>query len=398
MTGQELAWHRWIMLALAVAAQAASSIVVNGMAFLIPTLNSHWGLNLVQSGLLVAMPLLGTMVVLFAWGAIIDRIGERLSLGIGLSLTAVTMAAAALSNTPLWLGISLFFAGVATACTNSAGGRIVVGWFPAKQRGLAMGIRQMAQPLGVGIASVLLPVLAAQSSLQGSLWSVVAISAVVATLCWIGISNPPRRARREDPGAEKPYRGNNFLLRIHAVSAILVIPQFTVWTFSLVWLMGERHLEPALAGLIIAGAQVAGALGRIGVGVWSDRVGSRVRPLRAVALAAAVSMLALALTDWLDSPLSVVLLIVASVMTVADNGLAFTSVAETAGPYWSGRTFGAQNTGQFLIAAVVPPTIGALITVLGYPLSFAVVGLSPLIAAPFIPNQRAERKAVDAAG
>ncbi|POC79515.1 MFS transporter, partial [Vibrio vulnificus] len=103
-----------------------------------------------------------------------------------------------------------------------------------KQRGLAMGIRQMAQPLGVGIASVLLPVLAAQSSLQGSLWSVVAISAVVATLCWIGISNPPRRARREDPGAEKPYRGNNFLLRIHAVSAILVIPQFTVWTFSLV--------------------------------------------------------------------------------------------------------------------------------------------------------------------
>ncbi|MCB8808828.1 hypothetical protein LJD48_28195, partial [Escherichia coli] len=70
-----------------------------------------------------------------------------------------------------------------------------------------------------------------------------------------------------------------------------------------------------------------------------------------------------ALTDWLDSPASIALLVIASVITVADNGLAFTSVAEAAGPYWSGRALGAQNTGQFLVAAIVPPAIGALIGV-----------------------------------
>lgn len=100
MTELDIGWRRWIMLALAVAAQSTSSIVVNGMAFLIPSLNRQWGLDLVQAGFLVAMPLTGTMLVLIAWGAIIDRLGERLSLGIGLTLTVLAMSAAALSSSP----------------------------------------------------------------------------------------------------------------------------------------------------------------------------------------------------------------------------------------------------------------------------------------------------------
>jgi heme exporter protein D len=45
-------------------------------------------------------------------------------------------------------------------------------------------------------------------------------------------------------------------------------------------------------------------------------VGSRLRPIRTIALAAATSMGLLALTDWLDSPISVAVMIVASVITV----------------------------------------------------------------------------------
>lgn len=255
----------------------------------------------------------------------------------------------------------------------------------------------MAQPLGVGIASLMLPGLAAKDSLQSSLWSVVGISAVVAVLCWVGISNPPRRAKRLDPGAENPYRHSAFLLRVHLVSAILVIPQFTLWTFSLVWLVGEQRLPPAAAGLIIAGTQLAGALGRIAAGMWSDRLGSRVRPLRLIAFAAATGMFLLALADWLGSPASIVILVIASVITVADNGLAFTSVAEAAGPYWSGRALGTQNTGQFLVSAIVPPAVGALIGIAGFPLTFALIGAAPLLATPLVPSAEAEADAVRAA-
>src|SRR5699024_12031482 len=42
----------------------------------------------------------------------------------------------------------------AAASVNSASGRVVMGWFPRHRRGLAMGIRQMSQPLGTSIAAV----------------------------------------------------------------------------------------------------------------------------------------------------------------------------------------------------------------------------------------------------
>ena len=59
----------------------------------------------------------------------------------------------------------------------------------------------------------------------------------------------------------------------------------------------------------------------------------------------------LALTDWLSSPVSVAMMVIASVITVSDNGLAFTAIAEIAGPFWSGRALGTQNTSQHLAAA-----------------------------------------------
>ena len=109
-----------------------------------------------------------------------------------------------------------------------------------------------------------------------------------------------------------------------------------------------------------------------------------------MAIAAAITMGVLALLDHLHSPFAVVLMVIASVITVADNGLAFTSIAETAGPFWSGRALGAQNTAQFLTASAVGPVVGALIGVVGYPLAFAVVALCPVIAAPVVPRETAK--------
>ena len=54
-------------------------------------------------------------------------------------------------------------------------------------------------------------------------------------------------------------------------------------------------------------------------------------------------------------------------MTVADNGLAFTAVAERAGPFWSGRALGVQNTAQFLTASAVPPLAGLAVPHRGTP-------------------------------
>jgi MFS family permease len=136
---------------------------------------------------------------------------------------------------------------------------------------------------------------------------------------------------------------------------------------------------------MVTAAQVLGAGGRIAAGRWSDIVGSRLRPIRTIALAAAAAMGLLALTDWLGSPVSVAVMVIASVITVSDNGLAFTAIAEIAGPFWSGRALGTQNTSQLLTAGVAPPLFGGLIGIAGYPVAFAVCALFPLIAMPLVP-------------
>lgn len=387
--------RRWLMLAVSMAAQAATSVFAQGAAFLIPVLHDRRHLSLAVAGVLVAMPTVGLMLTLIAWGAVVDGVGERRVLVAGLFGTAAAAAAAGLSRPYVLIGTFLLLGGMAAGSTNAASGRVVVGWFPVHQRGFAMGIRQMAQPLGVGLAALTIPRLAAAHGLGGALALPAAIAAVMGLACAVLIKDPPRPSRAEAPpeALANPYRASSLLWRIHGVSVLLVVPQFVVWTYGLVWLISDRGWSAGAAGVLITVAQLLGAAGRMAAGAWSDRVHSRMKPLRAVAVAAAVVMLALALTDWLDSAVSVGLLVAATVISVADNGLAFTSVAEIGGPFWGGRAMGAQNTAQFLAASAVPPVVGALIGAVGYPAAFALTAILPAIAVPIVPV-RLERSGV----
>jgi MFS family permease len=385
----------WLMLTFGVVAQASSTVFVSTPAFLIPLLHTERGLTLGQAGLLASAPTLGLVITLIAWGALTDRIGERWVIASGLAITALAAFAAMFASDYISLGALFLIGGMASASPNAASGRVVIGWFPRERRGLAMGIRQMCQPLGVAVAALTIPQLAASGGIAAALVVPAALCAVSAVLCAVGIVDPPRPPRRvagtgdlHPQAVWHPYRSSSLLWRIHAVSMLLVVPQFTLSTFGLVWLVTELHFSALAAGVVIGVSQFAGAIGRIGVGVLSDRMGSHLRPLRWVSLAAVAVMLLMAVAASLGSVGAAVILIIAAIVTVADNGLAYTSVAEIAGPFWSGRALGAQNTGQFLAASVVGPAVGGLITLVGFPLAFAVVALCPAVATPLVPRDR----------
>ena len=100
------------MLGASVAAQAGASVAINGPAFLIPSLQETRGLSLAQAGTLAAMPIAGVMLTLFLWGLVVDRIGERKVLLLGLGATAVLAALATLVEETVTLGAVLFVVGV----------------------------------------------------------------------------------------------------------------------------------------------------------------------------------------------------------------------------------------------------------------------------------------------
>ncbi|KHL16436.1 sugar phosphate permease [Mumia flava] len=378
----------WVILAVATGSQAAGACFGHGIAFLIPAMHES-GTSLAQAGTIAAMPLIGTMLTLVAWGAAADAFGERIVLVIGTAGTALTAALAALeADDTIALGTLLLVGGAFAASTSAASGRMVAGWFPPRRRGLAMGVRQMAQPLGVGLGAATMAPLSLALGVGAALWVPAGVATLAALGCAALLADPPRPPRAEASRAgalTHPY-GGGYLVRIHLASMLLVIPQFTVWTFALVWLVGDLGWAAGVAGAFVAGMQLLGALGRIGAGQVSDLAGSRLRPMRWIALLASATMLGLAVTDRLGWDVAaVVLLVAATVVTVADNGLAYTAIAEHAGPYWSGRALGAQNTGQYLAASAVPPVLGALVATAGFAATFAVVAAFPLIAAPLTP-------------
>jgi MFS family permease len=390
----------WLMLALGVLAQAAGTVLLSTPAFLIPFLHTERGLDLASAGLLASAPTAGMVLTLVAWGALADRIGERWVIGGGTLLAALAAGGAVLvSGTArgsmvgdyLWLALFFLLGGMATASANAASGRLVVGWFPRNRRGLAMGVRQMSQPLGVAIAAVTIPSLVTTGGIAAAQMLSVVLCGALGLVCLVLLRDPDRAPRSAAEGAsDSPYRSGARLWRIHAVSILLIVPQFTISTFGLVWLITEQSLSAAGAGLVVGVSQFVGALGRIAAGVLSDRVGSRMRPLRWVAITAVIVMVLLALCDQIAWPFAVAALIIATTVSVADNGLAFTAVAEIAGARWSGRALGIQNTGQYVAASVVGPVAGLLIGAIGYPLTFVAAAACALVAVPLVPSDHPE--------
>src|SRR5205085_6200366 len=120
-----------------------------------------------------------TVLTLLPWGLLADRIGERKTIGVGLAGCGAAVAGAAFAGSFGALVALLALAGALGGCVQSASGRAVMSWFAPAERGLALGIRQTAVPLGGAIAAVLLPALAAGPGLR---WSFVAL----AVGSWIG--------------------------------------------------------------------------------------------------------------------------------------------------------------------------------------------------------------------
>jgi MFS family permease len=374
----------WTMLALGMAGQGASCVFMYALPVLIPVLRGQ-GLSLSEAGMIVGAPSAGMLFTLVAWGWFADRFGERLTMSLGQSLAGVVLIVTALANPPLLgIGLLLGIAGALGSAANSASGKVVLGWFPAHRRGVAMAFRQAAQPLGIAVGALILPPVAAAYGLRGALGVLGLIALVTAGVVAVFVQDPPRHAVTGSVAGGNPYRLPE-LWRIHGAAMLLVVPQFTTAAFTYDYLVGERGWHPSTAGQLLAGVQLFGAACRIACGRWSDAVASRLRPMRQLALVNGTTGLLAAAAMGLRTHLAPGLLIAALIIAMTGNGLAFTAVAELAGSTWAGRALGVHNMVQNMIGAVTPAVFGALISARGYAVGIGVAAIFALLAIPATP-------------
>ncbi|WP_298445014.1 MFS transporter [Gordonia sp. (in: high G+C Gram-positive bacteria)] len=395
--------RRWAILVCALVAAMTTTAATSGFAYVIPALHDG-GMSLSSAATLAAVPTVGLTVAIIAWGLALDRYGERrillVSILITLAGTIGAVVAVATDAGTVALGAALLVGGLGSGAANGASGRIVVGFFPADQRGTAMGVRQMAQPLGIAVLALTVPVIAATAGVAAALAVPVAVTAIGLLAVYFGIVDPalPASGPATAPTGN-PYRSSGYLWRIHGFSVLLVIGQSMLWTFVPAWLITGHGWTPLSAGVLVTVTQVFAAGGRIAAGRASDLWGSRMRPVRVIAVAAALTMAALAVADQFGSVLAPAIMVLATIATVADNGLAFTAIAEWAGPSWSGRALGVQNTAQYVTIAVTTPILGTMIERLGYPAVFGIVAAAPILALPLIPRDpRPREEPVDVPG
>lgn len=375
--------YRWVVLAGAAFGAAAFAALRMGLPSLGPAIREQFDLSLAQVGVVFSSIAIGTMLTLIPWGVLADRIGERKVLTVGLGGTALTMAYAAVAPTYTAFVIALTLAGALGAAATGASGRAVMGWFGWKERGTALGLRQMALPLGGAIGSLTLPALAI-GGLRGAFLALAAVMLVAAIVVAVVLREPPERPTVIAPLPTSPPLRDRRQWRLGAGSALLVVAQGSMLGFLVIFLVDVHGASIGTAAGVLAATQVLGAIGRVRAGRVSDQQESRIGPLRRRAIASGVLLLALGVASvaWAASPVwfAAPFVIASAVATMTWNGLSFTAAGEIAGRAKAGTAMSLQNTVVATGSAIGAPLFGVAVTLVGWPLAFVLLALAPLAA------------------
>jgi sugar phosphate permease len=384
--------YRWTILAVGVGAQASLAALQQGMPALGPALGDAYGLSLSEVGLVLAASSWGILVTLLFWGWLADRTSERAVIATGMGLAGVALALTSRADSVGHLMIGLVVAGALAASSAAASGRAVMGWFPRSERGFALGVRQMAVPLGGGVAALVLPVL---GGIDAALLALAAGCFAGALAAAIWLREPP--PREYTPVVAPPPLRDRRVWRLSVASGLLVCAQVAVVAFVVLFLHDHRGLTAGEAAAGLALIQVGGAVGRLTAGRRSDREGRRINPLRRHAVAMAALLFGTAALA--DAPLALLapVLLAGGIMTMSWNGLSFTATAELAGRERAGTALGLQGTIMRAISAGAGVGFGALVAATSWAAAFALLGLLPLagwvLLAPLVEEEEQRARA-----
>ena len=380
--------YRWVVLALGMGAQAAFAAAPTGLPAIGPALRSEYQLSLPAFGAVLGAFTFGSTLALVPWGIVTDRLGERRTLAIGLGGCGLALWLATAGDAPL-LGVALGTAGAFGAVASVATGSAVSGWFSPQERGMALGLRQAAVPLGGAVAALALPALASGGDPRAALVALALACIAAATACAIGVRSPSGRPIADGRGPLRDRR----IYRLAAGSALLITAQIAVIAFVAVYLHDERGLSEVAAGGVLAVILLAGMATRVVAGRWSDRLVLRVGPLRRVAVATTAAWAVIPILLGAGDLIVVPALVVGGTIASSWNGLAFTAVVELAPGGRSATAIGLQQTALFATAAVVPPLFGALVGAAGWRPAFWALAIGPAAACWVLaPLERGERR------
>ena len=363
---------RWGLLALVSGAHTLGAVSVLAVAPLAPLLLQDLHLSRAQVGLFLPAIYLGGVLMSLPAGWLTDRVGARITLAAGQCLTGVMIALAAWAGSlPLMLAL-LFLAGLGWAVVNPATGRAILDRFPARERGLAMGVKQTGLTLGGVAGALTLPALALAQGWRVALTVAAAASLVAGAtvLIWLRPGVAHRAAAGEDRPrlAEMgPFLAHRPFLVLLGCGLALSVAQSSVLAYMALYARDALGMSVVAAGVLLALAQAGGTGGRLGWGVVSDRLfGGRRRP--GIIINAGIGgtiYLVFASGLPLPGPAAAMLAVVAGIGAFGGVGLYFALAAEVGGRRFAGLRTGVAGACAWSGVLVGPPLFGLLLQATG---------------------------------
>jgi MFS family permease len=390
---------RWPILALVTLAHALGALTALAVAPLAPFLFESLELSRVQVGLFLPAVYLGGVLMALPAGWFTDRLGVRLTFTLGQLVVGTMIVLGAGSPSYGLLLVLLVLGGFGFSVLNPATGRAVVEWFPPRERGIAMGVKQTGLTLGGLTAALLLPPIARAWSWRHALATAGLLSLVSATLVAIlyrsrtapSTASPVERPRLAELGE---YLRRPPVLVVFGCGLALSIAQSSLMAYLVLFAKDSFSVSAVRAAQFLAIAQVGGTVSRVLWGVVSDRsFGGRRRPgVVASAAIGAVAYATLALGSLLPAWLIYPLAFIAGAGAFGWVGLYFALVAEIGGPRHAGLLTGAATACSWSGTLIGPPIFGLvleatggytaswlILTVVGLTVVFTLPRLSPLV-------------------
>ena len=364
------------MLAAGTAAQASFSTITLGLPAMAPALREEYGIGLQGVGLFLAAQWVGLTVALLPWGLVTDRVGERRALTFGLAGCGLLLGVLTVPESPWIAGTVLALAGGVGASVQSASGRAVMQWFGPSERGLAFGVRQTAVPIGGIVGALALPRLAESGGVDAAVLFLGGFCRVTALIGYAVVRELPSEGVDVEE-VEWTLRDRRLWL-LCGGSGLYVTAQMVLFSFLVLYLHDERGFSAAGAAGILAVAQAGAMLLRLGAGRWSDVLRSRIVPLRRIGVATTIVFAGAAVFLGAGNAVVVPLLVTATALSGAWNGLSFVAAAELAGTARSGAAIGFQQTVLSVSGVVIPPACATVVALSSWRTGFLRAARAPL--------------------
>jgi MFS family permease len=327
-----------------------------------PILTSSLHLTRTELGLLTSAIWGGMLLGMLPSGLLADRVGERWVVGAGGLLVAAVLLLAAQTDSFLPLFLLLWPAAIAASSGSPGGTRALASWFPRRERGLAMGIRQTGVTVAGVLAAVTLPGIAAAYGWQ-SAFRAVAVAVLVLVAAFVIGYREPDSARDVAPAPLRlvDLARNRTLVVATGFGFVFMAALGATVTYTTVTLHEGAGLGAIAAGFVLALVQVGGTIGRIGWGLLSDRLGRRAPVMVINGSLAIVCCLgtSLLVRHGVPLPLLGALFLLLGLSTMGWNALYITLAAELM-PDRAATVVGAGTMVNFLGMLLGTPLFGAI--------------------------------------